>query len=117
MSTTTSITGCSTGLSWSWTRRGLRDKYHDLGYLDFKIEDVKITPTPEDPEYIDIDFKVTEGEPYKVEKLSVGGNTVFTNAELERCFSCIRARPFRVRWRRRRSGQSPRCMSRSVTPT
>ena len=64
----------------------LRDKYHDLGYLDFKIEDVKITPTPEDPEYIDIDFKVTEGEPYKVEKLSVGGNTVFTNAELEAVF-------------------------------
>ena len=47
---------------------------------------MKITPTPEDPEYIDIDFKVTEGEPYKVEKLSVGGNTVFTNAELEAVF-------------------------------
>ena len=64
----------------------LRDKYHDLGYLDFKIDEVKITPTPEDPEYIDIDFKVTEGEPYKVDKLSVTGNTVFTNAELEALF-------------------------------
>ncbi len=60
----------------------LRDKYHDAGYLDFKVEDIKLTPDPEDPEYVNVDFKLSEGEPYKVGKVSVSGSTVYTAEEL-----------------------------------
>ena len=55
----------------------LRDKYHDEGYLDFKIEDMKLTPDPKDPEYVDINFKVHEGQPYTVGTIAVSGNTTF----------------------------------------
>ena len=55
----------------------LRDKYHDAGYLDFKIEDVALTPRENDPEYVNINFKIHEGEPYKVGTLAVSGNTTF----------------------------------------
>ena len=63
-------------------RARLREKYHDKGYLDFKIDDVVLTPVPDDPEYVDLDFKITEGEPYKVGKQAIVGNTVFTEEEL-----------------------------------
>ncbi len=63
-------------------RARLREKYHDKGYLDFKIDDIVIAPDPEDPEYVNLDFKITEGEPYKVGRQSFVGNTVFTAEEL-----------------------------------
>ena len=56
-------------------RARLREKYHDKGYLDFKIDDIAITPDPEDPEYVNLTFKITEGEPYKVGRQSFVGNT------------------------------------------
>lgn len=63
----------------------LRDKYHDEGYLDFKVEEVTLTPREGDPEYVNIHFKVREGEPYKVGAVAVGGNTTFeTPVLLER---------------------------------
>lgn len=70
-------------------RARLRDKYHDAGYLDFKIEDVVIRPTEEDPEYVDITFKISEGEPYLNGKSKFTGNTVFTEEEL---LPCLRLR-------------------------
>ncbi len=66
-------------------RARLRDKYHDAGYLDFKIEDIVIKPTEDDPEYVDVTFKVTEGEPYLTGKCSFTGNTVYTAEELLGC--------------------------------
>lgn len=66
-------------------RARLREKYHDKGYLDFKIDDLAITPVKDDPEYVDLTFKITEGEPYKVGKQAITGNTVFTEAELLPC--------------------------------
>ena len=55
----------------------LRDKYHDAGYLDFKIEDVTLTPDKKDPEYVNINFKIREGKPYTVGTVAVSGNTTF----------------------------------------
>ena len=55
----------------------LRDKYHDAGYLDFRIEEVQLTPREGDPEYVNITFKIHEGEPYTVGTISVTGNTTF----------------------------------------
>ena len=60
----------------------LRDKYHDAGYLDFKIEDVTLTPRENDPEYVNINFKISEGEPYKVGTVTVSGNACFTAEQL-----------------------------------
>ena len=62
----------------------LRDKYHDKGYLDFKVEEVLIKPTQDNPELIDITFKVKEGEPYKVGKVKITGNTLLKEQELAR---------------------------------
>ncbi len=66
-------------------RARLREKYQEAGYLDFKIEDVKLTPLPEDPEYIDLTFVIHEGKPYTVGKQSIVGNTVFPIEELLPC--------------------------------
>ncbi len=60
----------------------LRDKYHDAGYLDFKIEDMTLTPRESDPEYVNINFKISEGEPYQVGTLAVSGNTTFESPVL-----------------------------------
>ena len=61
----------------------LRDKYHDAGYLDFKIEKIEMAPLRDDPEYIDVTFHISEGKPYKVGKVEVSGVSVFKNREPE----------------------------------
>lgn len=65
----------------------IREKYLDAGYLDFKIEEVKVTPLADDPEYVDITFKIEEGEPYHVGRQSIAGNTVFASEELLACLA------------------------------
>ncbi len=60
----------------------LRDKYQDLGYLDFKVKEIKLEPDPDDPEYVNLTFDLDEGEPYKVGKVTLSGNTVFQTEEL-----------------------------------
>ncbi|MBR2374586.1 MAG: outer membrane protein assembly factor BamA [Lentisphaeria bacterium] len=60
-------------------RARLREKYYEKGYLDFKIKDVIQTPDPKDPEYVNILFKLEEGKPYTVGKVTVSGNKVFKN--------------------------------------
>lgn len=60
----------------------LREKYQEAGYLDFKVEDVTISAKPDDPEYLNLTFKVVEGEPYKVGKVTVSGNTVYSLEQL-----------------------------------
>ena len=64
-------------------RARLREKYHDKGYLDFKITDLKQTPDPKDPEYVDLHFKIEEGKPYTVGKVSVTGNALFKGKALD----------------------------------
>ena len=70
-------------------RARLRDKYHDAGYLDFKIEDLSVRPTADDPEFVDLVFQVSEGEPYRTGPCTFTGGTVFTEAEL---LPCLRLR-------------------------
>ncbi len=60
----------------------LRELYLNKGYLDFKVEDVAVTPQPGDPEYVDIKYKLYEGEPYKVGDISIEGNHVFDTEQL-----------------------------------
>lgn len=71
-------------------RARLRELYYDKGYLDFKIESLQITPDKEDPEYVNLHFKVFEGEPYKIGKVAITGNTVFTNEDL---FPLVKLKP------------------------
>lgn len=62
----------------------LRDKYHNAGYLDFKITGVELLPLKDDPEYINVTFHVVEGKPYKVGAVSVAGAAYFKNNEPEK---------------------------------
>ena len=63
-------------------RARLREKYHDKGYLDFKIVDIVQTPDPKDPEYVNLHFKVEEGKPYTVEKITFSGNNIYNEKVL-----------------------------------
>lgn len=60
----------------------LRDLYHDRGYLDFKVKETVLTPKPDDAEFVDILFKVEEGKPYTVDKVTVSGNQKVDAGEL-----------------------------------
>ena len=63
----------------------LRDKYHNAGFLDFKVEKVEVLPLKDDAEYVDIKFHISEGKPYRVGKVTVSGNTAFPKQKIEKC--------------------------------
>ncbi len=63
-------------------RARMREMYHEKGYLDFKITDIKLSPKADDPEYINLDIKIEEGKPYTVDKVSISGNTALPEKEL-----------------------------------
>ncbi|WP_176013255.1 outer membrane protein assembly factor BamA [Victivallis sp. Marseille-Q1083] len=71
----------------------LRDLYWNHGYLDFKVEDITVTPTADDPEYVDINFKIFEGEPYRVSSVELVGNQVLPTDEL---LALIKLKPDQV---------------------
>ncbi len=52
----------------------LRELYWNKGYLDFKVDNVTVTPEKGDPEYVDVNFKVSEGKPYIVDQIMITGN-------------------------------------------
>ncbi len=60
----------------------LRELYWNKGYLDFKVEEVATTAQVNDPEYINIHFKIYEGEPYKVGDITFEGNAMFDTEQL-----------------------------------
>ena len=60
----------------------LRDMYHDRGYLDFKVTEVVLTPKADDPEFVNILFKLDEGEAYKLDKVTISGNSDIDSKEL-----------------------------------
>ena len=72
----------------------LRDKYHDAGYLDFRITKVDTVPTKEDPEYVDITFHIDEGKPYQVGKVELAGVTVFRNGEADSRIRLVSGKTF-----------------------
>ena len=63
-------------------RARLRTLYFNKGYLDFKVKDIKLTPTADDPEFVDLHFIVEEGEPYIVDKVTVSGNEKLSSERL-----------------------------------
>ncbi len=62
----------------------LRELYWNKGYLDFKVEKVTAAPEKGDPEYVDVNFKINEGKPYKVDKITIIGNKKINAAKLLR---------------------------------
>lgn len=60
----------------------LREKYWDMGYLDFEVKELKITPDAEDPEFVNIHFVLDEGEKYTVKDIAIVGNTVYPTEDL-----------------------------------
>ncbi len=52
----------------------LRELYWEKGYLDFKVDKIELKDDPEDPEYVAVIFHVSEGEPYKIQEVSLTGN-------------------------------------------
>lgn len=60
----------------------LRDMYWNKGYLDFKIEDLQIVEDQEDPEFVNLNFKLFEGEVYTVKGIRVEGAGSFADEEL-----------------------------------
>ncbi|MBO5723077.1 MAG: outer membrane protein assembly factor BamA, partial [Lentisphaeria bacterium] len=61
----------------------IRDMYWNKGYLDFKIEETKIVPDESDPEFVNIIFKLHEGEPYIVNAIAVEGAKSFSEDEVK----------------------------------
>ena len=75
-------------------RARLREKYYDKGYLDFKITDIEQTPDPKDQEYVNLTFKIEEGEPYTVGTLSIAGNAVYKTEVLSKYFKLKEGKTF-----------------------
>lgn len=61
----------------------LRDMYWNKGYLDFKINSLKITQCADDPEFVDLLFAIHEGEPYTVSGIRIEGIKSFDEKELQ----------------------------------
>lgn len=68
----------------------LRELYWNKGYLDFKVEDAVVSPEKSDPEYVDVEFKLFEGKPYHVNKVSIVGNKKLTDDQLLPLLSPLR---------------------------
>ena len=60
----------------------LREMYWAKGYLDFRVKDIKLEESPENPEVMNITFVVEEGEPYKIGKVNFNGAVRFKPEEL-----------------------------------
>jgi len=59
----------------------LRNLYWTKGYLDFAAKP-EITKLADDPDYADVTFHITEGEPYKVSKVEINGGKAVDRARL-----------------------------------
>ncbi len=79
----------------------LRELYWQKGYLDFKVEDITIAEDPKDPVFVDVTFKLFEGEPYKVGRTFVTGNQKFTSEELLATPALVKDEPFDSRKERK----------------
>ncbi len=55
--------------------------YHDEGYIDFEIKDLRIEPYSK--KKITLDFDVFEGNQYRVGSVSIKGSSLYTPAEIQ----------------------------------
>ena len=62
----------------------LQEKYYEKGYLDFKVVEVVQKPDEKKPEFVNLTFKINEGKPYTVGSVTVSGNAIFKEAELQK---------------------------------
>ena len=60
----------------------LRELYWQKGYLDFKVTDVIVSEHADDPEMVDVNFVVEEGEPYFINSIRILGSKEFSEEEL-----------------------------------
>ncbi len=69
----------------------LTDFYHDHGYLDFEVKDVKLEhPTTNT---MIVKYYLFEGHQYKVGSVKFTGETIFTNAEIVSGLEAIQKLP------------------------
>lgn len=59
----------------------IKELYHNHGYINVEVSEPKVTLS-DDKKRLYIDITVSEGEQYKMGRLSIEGNTVFTTEEL-----------------------------------
>lgn len=59
----------------------LRNLYWTKGYLDFSVK-VDVKKLPNKPDYVDVVFNITEGQPYKIGKIKISGGDIFSKEEL-----------------------------------
>ncbi len=55
--------------------------YQDRGYLDFAVEEIKVTLTP-DRRFIDVLIKIREGQPYRIKKANLASVSVPERAKI-----------------------------------
>lgn len=55
----------------------LRDAYWKKGYLDFEVQDVMVEPDSSDSAFVNLTFKLFEGEPYELSEIKIEGMTQF----------------------------------------
>ena len=55
--------------------------YQDRGYLDFAVEETKVTLTP-DRRFIDVLIKIKEGQPYRISKANLASTPVPERAKI-----------------------------------
>lgn len=60
----------------------LRELFWNKGYLDFKVEEIQVSQLEKSPEYVDLNFKIYEGVPYKIGKITIAGAKIFSAEQL-----------------------------------
>ena len=59
----------------------LQAVYQDRGYLDFAVEETKVTLTP-DRRFIDVLIKIKEGQPYRINKANLAASSISQRSEI-----------------------------------
>lgn len=73
----------------------LKQYYHDLGFFDVQIDrEVRFS---KDRSSVHIEYKITEGQRYKVRSIQVAGNRIYSEDELRKDFTLLAGEFFNAR--------------------